>query len=783
MVMTVFCAVLRTNTNARAYCFERVLASAILAVVLATAAGAGAVLAAETTEAQTGKPVAPRLELTDDLTREEIRDLMSRLSDDQVRAILLQQLDRNAAARDPAEQDDAIDEVYEEAQDLKAGLAAALRAARTLPQVPRLVWAGITEGGTLSMGALLFALAMIFGLGWGAELLYRRVTKASFRHREDTEKPSPFARLGVLILRAVIESIGIAIFALTAFGVSVLVSPGGEAGAVLSVTLITGVVAVRVVSIITRLVFVPEVSWLRVLPFSDDAARALYDKTMILTVIMVTYQLAASLLEELAIDYYVVAVVLFAGSLIFIVVMSAIVWNARRPVAEFFGAVTDEDSQSRTLLQGLAANWHVLVIAYLIGIWIIAMGSLLSGAGRATAPGLLSLGLVVALVLTDLALREFLRAYFAKDAGHDEHATESSVSTTGAMHQDTYATRRDKTGYEQVVLRNLRIVLGIVFAVMLAEVWGIEIDTLATHIVGGRLAAALVDIGLAVVLAYAVWSIVKTAMQRHVAPEEDEAESANGEIGGAGRSRLETLFPLFAKFILVTLMVMVALITLSELGVEIGPLIAGAGVVGIAIGFGAQSLVRDVVSGLFFLLDDAFRMGEYVEVDNIRGTVQKISTRSLQLRHHNGPVHTIPFGTINHITNYSRDWAIMKFELRVPFETDVEKVRKIIKKTGQKMMEDEQLAPLILAPLKSQGVNRMDDSCLIVRCKFTAVPGQQFFIRREAYTRIQKAFEEQGIHFAPRRVIVESASGGAVTEAEAQAAAAGALDKQDEKRA
>ncbi len=455
----------RIITNTRALFFGRVLISATLALVLATATSAGAVLAAEATEAQMGEPVEPPLELTDDLTREEIRDLMSRLSDDQVRELLLQQLDRNAAARDSAEQEDAVDEVYEEAQDLKAGLAAALRAATTLPQVPRLVWAGITEGGTASTGALLFALALIFGLGWGVEWLYRRATKASFRHKEDTEKPSPFTRLGVLILRAIIESIGIAIFALTAFGVSILVTPGGETSAVLSVTLITGVVAVRVVLVIARLIFVPEVSWLRVLPFSDDAARALYDKTMILTVIMVTYQLAASLLEELAIDYYAVALVIFAGSFLFMVVLSAIVWNARRPVAEFFGAVTDEDSQSRTLLQGLAANWHVLVIAYVIGIWIIAMGSLLSGAGRATTPGLASLGLVVALVLADLVLREFLHAYFAKDAGHDERATESGVSTDGAIPQDTHATRRDKPGYEQVVLRNLRIVLGIVFAV------------------------------------------------------------------------------------------------------------------------------------------------------------------------------------------------------------------------------------------------------------------------------------------------------------------------------
>ena len=125
------------------------------------------------------------------------------------------------------------------------------------------------------------------------------------------------------------------------------------------------------------------------------------------------------------------------------------------------------------------------------------------------------------------------------------------------------------------------------------------------------------------------------------------------------------------------------MLVLSSLGVNIGPLIAGAGVVGIAIGFGAQTLVRDIVSGFFYLIDDAFRIGEYVVIDQIRGTVEKISVRSFQLRHHDGPVHTIPYGEIRSLTNWSRDWAIMKFELRIPFETDIEKVRKIIKQIAQ----------------------------------------------------------------------------------------------------
>ena len=139
-------------------------------------------------------------------------------------------------------------------------------------------------------------------------------------------------------------------------------------------------------------------------------------------------------------------------------------------------------------------------------------------------------------------------------------------------------------------------------------------------------------------------------------------------------------------------------------------------------------------------------------------------------------MHTLPFGEIRHLTNYSRDYAIMKFEIRLPFETDIEKVRKIIKSTGRQMLEDEVLGPMMLAPLKSQGVNRMDDSALIIRCKFTAIPGFQFMVRREAYTRIQQALAEAGIHFAPRRVLVETSPTSEGLPPEALQAAAGSVD-------
>ena len=175
-------------------------------------------------------------------------------------------------------------------------------------------------------------------------------------------------------------------------------------------------------------------------------------------------------------------------------------------------------------------------------------------------------------------------------------------------------------------------------------------------------------------------------------------------------------------FLFVTILSMALMSAVSAMGVNIGPLLAGAGIVGIAVGFGAQTLVRDVLSGIFFLFDDAFRIGEYIDVGESKGTVERMSIRALMLRHQLGHIYTVPFGAIRRVANYSRDWMIMKLEVRVPFDTDLERLRKVVKQAGTELKADPEIGPMFLQPLKSQGVNRIDDSAFVVRVKFMARP-------------------------------------------------------------
>ena len=199
---------------------------------------------------------------------------------------------------------------------------------------------------------------------------------------------------------------------------------------------------------------------------------------------------------------------------------------------------------------------------------------------------------------------------------------------------------------------------------------------------------------------------------------------------------------------------------------------AGAGVVGLAIGFGAQTLVKDIVSGVFFLLEDAFRVGEYVEIGSLKGTVEAISIRSLKLRHQRGALQTVPFGEARAMTNLSRDWVVMKLEFRVPFDTDVDQVKKIVKKIGAEIAADPDLGPHLIDPPKSQGVRQIEEFNMVVGIKFTARPGEQFLIRRMLYQRILEEFDAAGIHLARRDVVVRSHDGGEADPALAAAAVA-----------
>ncbi|SFB58741.1 Small-conductance mechanosensitive channel [Rhizobium sp. NFR07] len=225
-------------------------------------------------------------------------------------------------------------------------------------------------------------------------------------------------------------------------------------------------------------------------------------------------------------------------------------------------------------------------------------------------------------------------------------------------------------------------------------------------------------------------------------------------------SRLSTAMPVVRNLALGGVLAVGALIILGSLGINVAPLLAGFGVLGLALSFGSQALVKDVVSGIFFIAEDAFRIGEYISTGNLQGTVEQIAIRSVRLRHHNGPVHTVPFGQISSVSNFSRDWGTIKFQLKFERDSDPELIRKTAKKVGLAMLEDPEYGADFLVPLKMQGIQDINENSIVVRFKFTSVPGNPSIIKREAMKRLIAACKAAGLEFASNAVTVRSRGDG-----------------------
>jgi small-conductance mechanosensitive channel len=314
---------------------------------------------------------------------------------------------------------------------------------------------------------------------------------------------------------------------------------------------------------------------------------------------------------------------------------------------------------------------------------------------------------------------------------------------------DTADERGDVKTVRVVLLeRGIRAIIMIIAAVFLANAWQIDLNVLAAQDSSPiRILRGVLNAVVIILAADLIWQLIKAAIDQRLeaARVSDVSEGAEAR----RRARVQTLLPVCRNLILVTLVVITILMLLAGMGVNIAPLVAGAGVVGVALGFGAQTLVRDIISGMFYLADDAFRVGEYIQSSNYKGTVESFSLRSVKLRHHRGPLYTVPFGSLGAIQNMSRDWVVTKLTVGVTYDSDLDLAKKLIKKVGQELKADPEFADHILGPLKLQGVYAFGDFAIQLRMKMTTKPDDmQFVIRFRAHALIKKTFDANGIKFA-----------------------------------
>ena len=320
--------------------------------------------------------------------------------------------------------------------------------------------------------------------------------------------------------------------------------------------------------------------------------------------------------------------------------------------------------------------------------------------------------------------------------------------------------------------RGIRACFILAAIVILAWAWQVDLmmmaanDSFAVRVVRGLLNGVVIALA-----ADLIWHVGRTVIDMRIA-ETGHSGSPDSE-RVRQRARIRTLLPILRNVLFGTIAVVAVLMILSSLGVEIGPLIAGAGVVGVAIGFGAQTVVKDIISGVFYLLDDAFRVGEYIESGSYKGTVESFSLRSVKLRHHRGALFTIPFSELGTVRNLSRDWVIEKISMTVTYDSDIDKARKIVKKIGLELAQDPEFKASVIEPLKMQGIDSFGDSGIILRMKLKTKPGEQFGMKRRALMMIRSAFSENNIKLAFPTVQIAGSG-----EAEIAAAAQHALARQ-----
>jgi small-conductance mechanosensitive channel len=722
----------------------------VAAGFLTSAAASAAAPGPDTANGQASStPVAP-----ESLSEREREELLARLSDEQVRDLILTVWARGQASNG-AQSQNAMEGLAARAELFRSNFRATLEAIPQLPGAVALFFGSmIPEGsGALHLVVVALGLALVLGVGFLGRYLFQRGT-AGLEARLSAERlEAESSKLRRLISLWMLHMLGIGVFALGTMLAFFLLHGGHPPVRLLAISYVGATVVLLALQSTSKFLFAPGKPGLRAVPLTDSDAIAVHRSVVCIGAFLAYAVATRSLLEHLGISAALNNLIALINGVIAAGLLLVFFWRYRNAFALVISGEAGGIAKTG-LRSALARSWHVF---YMAGIVLLLAVSTYADHSQEVFVASGTIGTLLVLLLLPFVLAavqqcvatgvaETPEPVDSADAASDSEPTTERPSPLAPASSMQYASVMNRGAIMLVILVALWSIAGF---------WGIDFWSMSQTGIGSVIFGTVLEIAIALFLAYVFWEVAKIAMSPYM-PKESGSSGPADEGGGTGASRITTLMPLLQKFVGITLVTMTIMVILSSLGVNIGPLIAGAGVIGLAIGFGAQALVKDVISGVFFLMDDAFRKGEYIDIGSVKGTVERISIRSLQMRHHNGPIHTVPYGEIQYVTNFSRDWAIMKFELRIPYEADINQVRKIIKKTGAALMEDEEFGPLLLDPLKSQGVNRMDDSALIIRCKFTTIPGQQFYVRREAFTRIQKDFEAAGIKFAPRRVVVES---------------------------
>ena len=614
----------------------------------------------------------------------------------------------------------------------------AIAATETLSQLPQMVaWiqSQAKDPGARALWlSLVLKITVIIALGVAAGRLSAYFLGRPRRSLESRESATVLARALFLVARTVLDLAPVAAFAAAAY-VAVSVIQLQPQAHLVALTVINAYLISSGVLVLARMILVPAAPSLRLIAIGGETANYLYIWARRLTGVGVYgyFLIEAALLLGLPAGGH--AGLLRVLALLLAVMAVVFIFQNRVPVAGWIAG----EARGGSLRERLADIWHVLAALYVAGIFVVwALG--VEGGFEYMARATIATLLILAAARLGLAgMSRAVRRGFS--VGADLKARFPSLEARA----NRYVPTLHRVG---------QTLIAVLAVLALFQAWGVDaFGWLATPF-GERLMGSAFSIAAVLAVSLGAWEAVSSGIERYL--EKTDSEGNAVERG----ERAKTLLPLLRKVAMVVLSVLVMLVVLSELGVEIGPLLAGAGVLGLAFGFGAQTLVKDVITGLFIIVEGTISVGDWVEVGGHEGTVESLSIRTIRLRDSAANVHTVPFSDVGTVLNYTKDYSYAVLNIGVAYRENVDEVMSVIEGIGAEMREDKELSRDILEPIDVQGLNSLDDSAVVIRARIKTKPGKQWSMRRAFNRRMKNRFDELGIEIPFPQTTVHFAGGG-----------------------
>jgi len=591
-------------------------------------------------------------------------------------------------------------------------------------------------------------IALVLLAGFMAQWLAHRLTAKTRRRLEDQEAHHKGIRALHLLGSTLVELVPIAAFAIAAYGILPLLDPR-EGTQLVALTLINAFVLVRIILALARLVLVPGNASLRLLPLDNESVQYLYIWVRRIAGLGVYgyFILEAALLLGLPDSLYFFFLK-FLGLLITLMTVILVLQNRSAVAGWLHGPQKEHEAeaglpaqdspgaiQSRLMAVGalrrkIAGYWHiaaVLLILAMFATWALEI----EGGLFFLARGVITTILVIALAL--LTIRLVMQ-------GMDRLFKISEELKEKYPDLEARANR-----YLPVLRQTVKGVIWLVAVFSIFQAWGLgTLSWLFSH-QGQSIVSNILIIALIVSGALLIWELVNARIESSLSREREDKK---------GSTRKLTLLPLLRNVIMIGLILVAGMSVLSHLGINIAPLLAGAGVIGLAIGFGAQTLVRDVITGAFILIEDSIAVGDWVEAGGHAGTVEHLTVRTVTLRDLTGTVHVVPFGDVTSVLNYNRDYGYALIDAGVAYRENYGEVVQALQDVSVELREDETWGPEVMGDLEVFGLNSLSDSAVEIRVRMKTRPMRQFAVRRAFQERMKRVFDERGIEIPfPHRTI------------------------------